>query len=174
MVDQVVPSVGNANQVPQNQNQNTSETIITEQRVQVDTPGPSQQRPGIPPMMPPIDQYPVEDILEEVQQRVRLVREREVQRQVDVNLGRDRLVHEERDRLVEKETHAEQEHRARESYHTNDPPYTPTYSPRYTSSMLPEYGHARTTSYRPSVVNQTDICQWSFITRTYRDSEKII
>ncbi|GAA0152566.1 hypothetical protein LIER_11016 [Lithospermum erythrorhizon] len=124
----MAPSVGNANQLPKNQN--TCATPTTEPRVHVDTPGPSQRRLVIPPMMP-TNQYPMEDIREEVQRRIRLAREREIPRQVDQILERDRLFREERDRLDEEATRAEQKHRARESYHT------------------------RTISYRPSVVHQT-------------------
>ncbi|GAA0171524.1 hypothetical protein LIER_41176 [Lithospermum erythrorhizon] len=104
-------------------------------------------------MMPPIDQSPMEDIREKVQRRVCLARVREIQRQVDQILERDRLVLEERDRLDEEATRVEQEQRARESYNTDNPPYTPTYNPLYTSSMLPKYGDTRTASYRPLVVH---------------------
>ncbi|GAA0184392.1 hypothetical protein LIER_31680 [Lithospermum erythrorhizon] len=104
MADQMALCMGNTNQV--SQNQNTFATPITEQQVHVDTPGPSQQRPSVPPLIPPSDQYPVEDIREEVQRRVHLAREREVQRQAELILERDRLVPKERDRLDEEATRA--------------------------------------------------------------------
>ncbi|GAA0186027.1 hypothetical protein LIER_33315 [Lithospermum erythrorhizon] len=98
----------------------------------------------------------MEDIHEKVHRRIRLDREQELQRQVDLILERDRLVREERERLDEEAARAEHEHKERESYRTDDPPYTPTYSPLYTNSMLPEYGSTITaSSYRPSVVHQT-------------------
>ncbi|GAA0177662.1 hypothetical protein LIER_29731 [Lithospermum erythrorhizon] len=114
MADQMAPSMWNASQVRQEQNQNTTVTPTTEPCVHVDTPSTSQQRPVVPPIIPLTGLSPMEDIREEGQA-----------------------------------TSVEQEHRARESYHTDDPPNTPTYSPVYTSSMLPEYGDTRIASYRP-------------------------
>ncbi|GAA0185974.1 hypothetical protein LIER_33262 [Lithospermum erythrorhizon] len=149
----MAPSLGTANQIPQNQN--TSATQTTEQQTPMDMHGPSQQQLGVPPMISPIEQYSREEIREEVQRTVCLAREQEIHIQVDLILDRDRLVREERKRLDEEAAHAEHEHRKKESYRTDDPPYTPTYSPLYTNSMLPEYGSARTISYSPLVVHQT-------------------
>ncbi|GAA0153956.1 hypothetical protein LIER_12070 [Lithospermum erythrorhizon] len=96
-------------------------------------PRPSQQPPGVTPMIPPIEQCLREDIPEEVQRRVILAREQS---------SIDRLVHEEQERLDEEASRTDREHRDRESYRTDYLPYTPTYSPLYTKSMLPKYGSA--------------------------------
>ncbi|GAA0157404.1 hypothetical protein LIER_14679 [Lithospermum erythrorhizon] len=101
----------------------------------MDVPGPSEQR-GIPSRVPPVDQFPQEDIREEVQIRVRLAREQEIQRQVDAILERDRLVRENQGRLDEEDRYGKHG-RGGESYPKDDPPYTSTYSPFYTNSMLP-------------------------------------
>ncbi|GAA0172331.1 hypothetical protein LIER_41318 [Lithospermum erythrorhizon] len=120
----------------------------------MDIPGPSEHQ-GVPPRAPPVEQFTPDDIREEVQRRVRLAREQEIQRQVNLILERDRLVREEQTRLDEEARQAEQEHGEREPYLVEDPPYTPTYSPLYINFILPKYGSTRTTSYRPSVVRQT-------------------
>ncbi|GAA0171235.1 hypothetical protein LIER_25319 [Lithospermum erythrorhizon] len=78
------PSVGNGNEVLQNQN--ISATQTTKKQVHVDVPSPSQLR---------TKQFPIEGIREKVQRRVRLAREQEVQREVDLILEIDRLVREE-------------------------------------------------------------------------------
>ncbi|GAA0174334.1 hypothetical protein LIER_27748 [Lithospermum erythrorhizon] len=98
----MMPSVGNANQVPQNQN--TSATQTTEHQIPVDIPDTSQQQPGI---APPIEQYSREGIREKVPRRVHLAREHEIQRQVNLILERDRLVCEEKERVDEEAVHAE-------------------------------------------------------------------
>ncbi|GAA0142243.1 hypothetical protein LIER_03189 [Lithospermum erythrorhizon] len=117
----------------------------------MDVTGTSQQ----PPINTQIQEFPMEDIRDEVKRIVRLAREREIQRQVNQILERDRLVREESERLNETAAHAEEKLRRGESHYTEDPPYTPTYSPLYTSSMFPQYGDTRTASYRPSIVQQT-------------------
>ncbi|GAA0142684.1 hypothetical protein LIER_03524 [Lithospermum erythrorhizon] len=58
-------------------------------------------------------------------------------------LAIDRLVNENRDRLAKEAVRAEEAYVNHESYTTDDPPYTPTYSPLYTNSMFPEYGDTR-------------------------------
>ncbi|GAA0174983.1 hypothetical protein LIER_41830 [Lithospermum erythrorhizon] len=148
----MAPSVGNANIIPQNQN--TSTTPTTEQpQINVDIHGSFQPGPAVPPTF--TDKNPIGDIREEIQRRVRLAREKEIQQHVDLILERDSLIREEQERLNTEAARAEEEVRARESNYTDDPPYTPTYTPLYTSSMFPQYGDTRTDSYRPSEVQQT-------------------
>ncbi|GAA0174588.1 hypothetical protein LIER_27952 [Lithospermum erythrorhizon] len=74
----MAPSVGNLSQVPQNPNIYAIHT--TEQQVQMDIPGPSEQQPSVPPTIPTPTQFLQEDIHEEVQRRIRLAREHEIQR----------------------------------------------------------------------------------------------
>ncbi|GAA0177711.1 hypothetical protein LIER_29738 [Lithospermum erythrorhizon] len=128
----MIPSLGNVNTIPQNQN--TSATPTIEQHANVDIPGPSQP-PGVQLTFTQTNENPSDDISEEIQ------------RHVDLILERDRLVREEHGRL-----NAEV---ARESHYTEDSPYTPIYTLLYRSSMFPQYGDSRTDSYRPSVVLQT-------------------
>ncbi|GAA0142372.1 hypothetical protein LIER_42715 [Lithospermum erythrorhizon] len=70
----------------------------------MDVPGTSQQ----PPINPQTQEFPMEDIHDEVQRRVRLAREREIQRQVNQILERNRLVCEESERLNETVAHPEE------------------------------------------------------------------
>ncbi|GAA0163505.1 hypothetical protein LIER_19351 [Lithospermum erythrorhizon] len=87
-------SVGNVDQVPLNKKLGT---LPTEQQVHDDISGTSQP----PQVIPPTYEFPMEDIREEVQRRVHIARQQEIQRQVDQILKRDRLVRENRDRLAE-------------------------------------------------------------------------
>ncbi|GAA0170374.1 hypothetical protein LIER_24650 [Lithospermum erythrorhizon] len=143
-------SVGNANQVSLNQK---SVSPPTDPQVQTDILGTLQPPP--PPIVLPTDEIPIGDILDEVQTRVYLTREQEIQRQVDQILERDRLVHEYKDRLTEKAFGVEEAYVPHESYTIDDPPYTPMYNPLYTNFMFPEYGDIRSHSYAPSIVQQT-------------------
>ncbi|GAA0162308.1 hypothetical protein LIER_18426 [Lithospermum erythrorhizon] len=102
----MAPTVRIANHFPQNTNVSTTQNI--EQQVQMDIPGPSEKQ-GVPP----VEQFSQDDIRKEVQRRVQLVREQEIQRQVDIILERDKLVHEEQARLEEEAIRAEHEHRER-------------------------------------------------------------
>ncbi|GAA0140576.1 hypothetical protein LIER_01892 [Lithospermum erythrorhizon] len=88
---------------------------------------------------------PNRDICDEVQRRVHFAREQEIQRQVDQILARDRLLRENKDRLAKEAIRIEEAYVPRESYTTDDPPYTLTYSPLYTRSH----------SFAPSIVQQT-------------------
>ncbi|GAA0163645.1 hypothetical protein LIER_19459 [Lithospermum erythrorhizon] len=152
MANQMAPSVGNDNQV--HPNTSIPATQAAEQQRPMDIPGPSEQQP-IPPKEPVFEPFTQEDIREEIQRRVRLAREQEIQRQVEAILERYRVVKEDQERLDEEARQVERRYRERESFPANDRPYTPTYSPLYTDSMIPEYGSARSAAYQPSVVHQT-------------------
>ncbi|GAA0145151.1 hypothetical protein LIER_05406 [Lithospermum erythrorhizon] len=146
MMNHLAPSEGNVDQVPLNQKYVPPPT---EQQVQNDIPGTSQP----PPIIPPTYEFPLVDIREEVKRQVHIARQQEIQ-QVDQILERDRLVRENRDRLIEDSALVEKAYVPRESYTTKDPPYSPTYSLLYTNSLLPEYGDTRSHSFAPSIMQQ--------------------
>ncbi|GAA0152185.1 hypothetical protein LIER_37441 [Lithospermum erythrorhizon] len=83
MADHLALSVGNVNQVPLNRK---SVPLPTKPHVQNDITGTSQ--PPYPPIIPPTDELPMGDIRDEVQTRVHIGREQEIQRQVDQILPR--------------------------------------------------------------------------------------
>ncbi|GAA0158494.1 hypothetical protein LIER_15502 [Lithospermum erythrorhizon] len=148
MANHLTPSVGNVDQVLLNKK---SESLPIEQQVCNDIPGTLQP----PQVIPPTYKFPMEGIREEVQRRVHIARQQEIQRPIDQILERDRLVHENRDRLAEAAARAEEAYVPRKSYTTEDSPYTPTYSSLYTNSMLLEYGDTRSHYFVPSIVQQT-------------------
>ncbi|GAA0152593.1 hypothetical protein LIER_37522 [Lithospermum erythrorhizon] len=95
----MAPTMGIANQVPQNTNVSAIHT--TEWQVHMDIPGPSEQPQGVPSMVLQAEQFSPEDIRQEIQRRICLAREQEIQQQVDLILVGDRLVREEQGRLDE-------------------------------------------------------------------------